>query len=122
GLGRPHGPQTRIIFRLGGVQLGWAHPQLEEGVAFHGVLPNQQMKPASASGALIAEKSAGSTAINGCDRLAHLCAHSVPRGSQHRTCESDGNAALDATTFILRNRSEEHTSELQSRENLVCRL
>jgi hypothetical protein len=36
-----------MIFRLGGIQFDWAHPQLEEGVARHGVLPNQQMKAAS---------------------------------------------------------------------------
>src|SRR5690606_40393322 len=29
---------------------------------------------------------------------------------------------LDVTTRTVRRRSEEHTSELQSRENLVCRL
>src|SRR5690606_41870467 len=29
---------------------------------------------------------------------------------------------VDAEIFQLLNRSEEHTSELQSRENLVCRL
>lgn len=43
----PHGPYAQMIFRLGGVQYDWAHPQLEEAVARHGVLPNQQMKPAS---------------------------------------------------------------------------
>src|SRR5690606_41776297 len=33
------------------------------------------------------------------------------------------NARLDAGTLVLgRHRSEEHTSELQSREKLVCRL
>src|SRR5690606_41949811 len=31
-------------------------------------------------------------------------------------------AALTLLWLLLRNRSEEHTSELQSRENLVCRL
>src|SRR5690606_29921722 len=43
-------PHARNVFRLGGVPYRWAHPQLEEGVAFHGVLPNQQMKPALAGG------------------------------------------------------------------------
>ncbi|MEO3388342.1 hypothetical protein [Mesorhizobium sp. CAU 1741] len=38
--------QEKDIFRLGGIQFDWAHPQLEEGVAIHGVLPNQQMKAA----------------------------------------------------------------------------
>jgi len=45
-----------MIFRLGGVQYVWAHPQLEEGVATHGVLPNQQMKPALAGAALITSR------------------------------------------------------------------
>src|SRR6266511_1052935 len=31
-------------------------------------------------------------------------------------------ATLDQVPFVHRERSEEHTSELQSRENLVCRL
>src|SRR5690606_39929944 len=34
-----------------------------------------------------------------------------------------GGVAVVATVFLLQStRSEEHTSELQSRENLVCRL
>src|SRR5690606_41006134 len=39
-------------------------------------------------------------------------------------CEVLGNrAALEqALVHLVQNRSEEHTSELQSRENLVCRL
>lgn len=41
------GLKVQKIFRLGGVQSDWAHPQLEEGVALHRVLPNQQMIPAS---------------------------------------------------------------------------
>src|SRR5690606_41880330 len=32
-----------------------------------------------------------------------------------------GLGPLGAPRFIIRRRSEEHTSELQSRENLVCR-
>ncbi len=39
-LQHTHGEQ---IFRLGGIQLDWAHPQLEEGVVRQGVPPNQQM-------------------------------------------------------------------------------
>jgi hypothetical protein len=46
-IARPFGPRARKIFRLGGVQFDWAHPQLEEGVVRHGVLPNQQMKPST---------------------------------------------------------------------------
>src|SRR5690606_41955408 len=38
----------------------------------------------------------------------------------------DGTAVGDVNDFVMRDRellrSEEHTSELQSRENLVCRL
>src|SRR5690606_41875017 len=33
-----------------------------------------------------------------------------------------GDPGCDATGFYVADRSEEHTSELQSRENLVCRL
>src|SRR5436309_6852604 len=33
-----------------------------------------------------------------------------------------GRAALPKSRLAIRIRSEEHTSELQSRENLVCRL
>src|SRR5690606_41124068 len=32
------------------------------------------------------------------------------------------NLCLSAWVSVMRSRSEEHTSELQSRENLVCRL
>src|SRR5690606_41965005 len=32
------------------------------------------------------------------------------------------NDELGMTTYVIEARSEEHTSELQSRENLVCRL
>src|SRR5690606_41566330 len=35
--------------------------------------------------------------------------------------DADGSSRLAALVFFL-GRSEEHTSELQSRENLVCRL
>src|SRR5690606_41942966 len=40
-------------------------------------------------------------------------------------CNLDGDAAVDSYYFassVDPTRSEEHTSELQSRENLVCRL
>src|SRR5690606_32115141 len=33
-----------------------------------------------------------------------------------------GIQPVEACTLVMLNRSEEHTSELQSRENLVCRL
>src|SRR5690606_42054752 len=42
---------------------------------------------------------------------------SMPRASARRTC-----AATWSRIVRYGNRSEEHTSELQSRENLVCRL
>lgn len=41
------GVQAKRFFRLGGIQQNCAHPQLEEGVVRHGVLPNQQMLPAA---------------------------------------------------------------------------
>src|SRR5436309_9128925 len=44
-----------------------------------------------------------------------------PRGSPRRNRSRDSDAAgLDLASVL--SRSEEHTSELQSRENLVCRL
>src|SRR5256885_5664562 len=39
-----------------------------------------------------------------------------------RKCRNLGIRNLDARAGIVRNRSEEHTSELQSPCNLVCRL
>src|SRR5690606_42138447 len=33
-----------------------------------------------------------------------------------------GNRPVTFATFFMRRRSEEHTSDLQSRDNLVCRL
>src|SRR5690606_40170930 len=39
-----------------------------------------------------------------------------------RTQSEPAAVIPDFTFYILRSRSEEHTSELQSRENLVCRL
>ncbi|MCM2398859.1 hypothetical protein NBH19_22520 [Rhizobium sp. S95] len=39
--------RRKEFFRSGGIQSDWAHPRLEEGVARHGVLSNQQMKPAT---------------------------------------------------------------------------
>src|SRR5690606_40183736 len=46
----------------------------------------------------------------------------VPTGEviQVQVVSSSGHAALDRS--VEQARSEEHTSELQSRENLVCRL
>src|SRR5690606_40671092 len=60
----------------------------------------------------------------------------IPSGSIGLTSKSLGNRGLysksstscwcpittSTWTFSRRSRSEEHTSELQSRENLVCRL
>src|SRR5690606_1206208 len=42
----------------------------------------------------------------------------------HRLCQASGSRAVAVvlSTVIFAFRSEEHTSELQSRENLVCRL
>src|SRR5207253_9837361 len=39
-----------------------------------------------------------------------------------RTPRSQGNFNFSATAMLPENRSEEHTSELQSRGHLVCRL
>src|SRR6266700_5612879 len=43
-----------------------------------------------------------------------------PAGLELRVVETVVNAGVD--DLLERHRSEEHTSELQSRENLVCRL
>src|SRR5690606_39958100 len=79
--------------------------------------------------------------LHACDRL-HLCdtqgsvgAMSARERNSHRHRGSFSSAALDvepatvALDDVLHDRqaqpgprSEEHTSELQSRENLVCRL
>src|SRR3989442_7565800 len=45
------------------------------------------------------------------------------RGEVHgRSCEEGGGASGKAATPVAPVRSEEHTSELQSRPHLVCRL
>src|SRR5690606_39497291 len=51
-------------------------------------------------------------------RFAARCASRNPNGGMNDGVAAQGNG------FVLagQNRSEEHTSELQSRENLVCRL
>src|SRR5690606_40567117 len=62
-----------------------------------------------------------------------VCAPCQPFSSQGEKDSADGRARLilSAVRFaevlkpkliLFENRSEEHTSELQSRENLVCRL
>src|SRR5690606_42053852 len=45
-----------------------------------------------------------------------------PGTSSGSSSSSRGEAELDGAGHLHRLRSEEHTSELQSRENLVCRL
>src|SRR5690606_41829889 len=54
-----------------------------------------------------------------CAKWRRICANRVCEDLQpialHRVRVTDGNEGLER-------RSEEHTSELQSRENLVCRL
>src|SRR5690606_41166149 len=47
------------------------------------------------------------------------CPH---RAYQKHITQRDYLARLIAPLLMIRGRSEEHTSELQSRENLVCRL
>src|SRR5690606_41035471 len=46
----------------------------------------------------------------------------VPDASSQAAEDAPGTGALLATVPSESGRSEEHTSELQSRENLVCRL
>src|SRR5690606_41047266 len=47
----------------------------------------------------------------------------VRRGQlRSSTCRADRTRTIDAAPRRKGDRSEEHTSELQSRENLVCRL
>src|SRR5690606_40873010 len=48
-----------------------------------------------------------------------LCCHSI---SQKEDAQSQQNIPYIHNYILLFYRSEEHTSELQSRENLVCRL
>src|SRR2546427_3461809 len=48
-------------------------------------------------------------------------AHSPARAGSRR-CARRAGARGEHTDEILRERSEEHTSELQSQSNLVCRL
>src|SRR3712207_7322714 len=50
------------------------------------------------------------------DRVAHL----LPSVFRHRGCEKETVDAYEVPR--LHQRSEEHTSELQSRQYLVCRL
>src|SRR5690625_7102435 len=78
--------------------------------------------------------SADCVGMRSCHHLSRSLRRSISLSSaRYRwtiTCSSDGHcsAASSATTFIAmdrprrRNRSEEHTSELQSRGHLVCRL
>src|SRR2546430_6434463 len=42
--------------------------------------------------------------------------------SEARSCDSSMPAIMGARIFAATTRSEEHTSELQSQSNLVCRL
>src|SRR5690606_40490062 len=50
--------------------------------------------------------------------------HSAMQGENAHDLElaRDALVAVGMLGFVERSRSEEHTSELQSRENLVCRL
>src|SRR5690606_7627899 len=48
--------------------------------------------------------------------------HLVPAGTLIDTEPVEGERCRFSTAFDVTLRSEEHTSELQSRENLVCRL
>src|SRR2546427_7765848 len=46
----------------------------------------------------------------------------VPTGGRHRVLRHARHGARSAPCPLPRTRSEEHTSELQSQSNLVCRL
>src|SRR5690606_25058637 len=48
--------------------------------------------------------------------------HAIQASRQQRGGIGEGAGGVRIRWFCLRIRSEEHTSELQSRENLVCRL
>src|SRR5690606_41536293 len=52
-------------------------------------------------------------------RLAHPCRPPSPAGRLNQNPRALG---IPRDSIRSQNRSEEHTSELQSRENLVCRL
>src|SRR5690606_41045736 len=62
--------------------------------------------------------------------FSHSLEHSLITGVSHELLSSllmdrinqDLGGRLSLAINIFNNRSEEHTSELQSRENLVCRL
>src|SRR5690606_41700987 len=56
-----------------------------------------------------------------CSRSRRCTATGTPSRSRS-PCRSCGRPARRRRTRSPRSRSEEHTSELQSRENLVCRL
>src|SRR5690606_40790949 len=47
---------------------------------------------------------------------------SISTPAKERAAEAQEGVSQLTLDVTLRNRSEEHTSELQSRENLVCRL
>src|SRR5690606_41689193 len=64
----------------------------------------------------------GEHAVRGAQARAPGEGHAVPAraGGARRACRRDVHDDLRALVAV--ERSEEHTSELQSRENLVCRL
>src|SRR5207302_9318909 len=53
---------------------------------------------------------------------AHLAGRQIAQAHAEAGRRVARNRAAEADLEIVRMRSEEHTSELQSRENLVCRL
>src|SRR2546427_4372299 len=53
--------------------------------------------------------------LDSCDQL-------VDRGVLQQIAASPGEDRVDHVVVLVRDRSEEHTSELQSQSNLVCRL
>src|SRR5690606_41180907 len=70
--------------------------------------------PGRCTGDTINEPANQRTDQNPCDKLA---------GNLHSLRDRAGSRrSLLLGSWLLEHRSEEHTSELQSRENLVCRL
>src|SRR5438046_4764145 len=55
-------------------------------------------------------------------RRGHLVRLLCPRNQSHLRHDVDGRLLHDDAAAVLGIRSEEHTSELQSLTNLVCRL
>src|SRR5688572_31587387 len=62
------------------------------------------------------------TLFRSCVLGAHVGDTKLPGGAVRRTREASTGRALSYRRYSTFRRSEEHTSELQSQSNLVCRL